>query len=52
VYSIECAVFLVPLKRREWGVEWGRQARIWSVVVKLWWVEVGGTVAVNLLWGG
>lgn len=50
MYSIELAVFLVPLKRREWGVMGGKQRRMWSVVVKAGWCEVGVTLAVNLLW--
>ena len=50
-YSLEVALFLCRGKGRAWGMDVGRQARMVSVVVRLGWVEVGCTVAVNLLWG-
>lgn len=50
MYSIEFAVFVVPLRNKRWGLDGGRQARMWSVVVRAWWFECGVTLAVNLMW--
>jgi hypothetical protein len=50
VYSIEFAVFLVPLKQKRWAIDTGKQARMWSVVIKAGAWEFGMTLAVNLLW--
>jgi hypothetical protein len=51
-YSLEVAVFVSGLRERRWGMDVGRQDRIVSVVVRVWWVEVGCTVALNLMRSG
>jgi hypothetical protein len=51
-YSLEIAVFVSKQRECRWGVDSGKQKGLWSVVVRAWWVEVGWTVAVNLLHSG
>jgi hypothetical protein len=51
-YSLEVAVFVSALRDRRWGMDVGRQDRIVSVVVRVWWVEMGCTVALNLMRSG